>query len=449
MNRFFTTIFVTLLVLPLTLAAHAAPKNVIILIGDGMGYAHVEAASYYRFGTGQGQGYWDMQLLGMSTFSTNNETGYIPEAAWDDFDYVKESATDSAAAGTAISTGYKTANGRIGVDPENSQLPHIMDDAERMGKATGVVSTVHFAHATPASFVARNESRGNIEEIAHEMLWESKVDLIIGAGHPWFDESGKQVGGLVPRIFDTPLSYERVGGLESWQHLLTGKPAQDADGDGTPDAWNMVMSREQIQELATAENPGRVLGVLPVHSTIQSSRSGDPEANPYEVPMLQTTPTMKEIVAAALNVLSQDEDGFVLMAEGGAIDWVSHGNYSGRLIEEQVDFDLAAEYAIQWVEENSSWDETLLVITSDHECGYLTGIGSDPTLMPITNRGIGVEPGMEWHSGGHTNMLVPFFVQGAGTDALLEAKVGIDPRHGDYIDNTTLANVLRSLWAIN
>lgn len=430
-----------------TSAEVVQPKNVIILIGDGMGFQHVDAGSLYRYGRSKGQEYWAMTSLAMQTFSLDNPDGYDPEKARSDFDYVKDSPTDSAAAGTALSTGYKTYNGMIAMRGDGTQLPHILDDAETLGKSTGVVSTVPFAHATPAAFVAHNESRNNYEEIAHEMIWDSATDLIIGAGHPWYDDDGKQVGGFPPDRFETSLKYDRVGGLESWKDLLEGKPAADADGDGTPDTWRLVTTREKIRELAEGENPGRVLGVLPVYSTLQANRSGGGDTEPFAVPFIESSPTMTELMKVALNTLSGDPDGFVLMAEGGAIDWASHSNHGGRLIEEQIDFDRAVEYTLSWIEENSSWDETLLIVTADHECGYLTGIGSDPLLLPLTNRGAGVEPGLEWHSGGHTNQLVPFFAKGPGLGIILNSIVGVDERHGSYVDNTAIAQGLRSIWS--
>ncbi|MGC9328237.1 MAG: alkaline phosphatase, partial [Candidatus Hinthialibacter sp.] len=376
MKYFIHALFALLLALPVMTSAEAVqPKNIIIMIGDGMGFNHVDAGSLYRYGRSRGQVYWEFTNLAMQTYSLSNEDGYDPFLAYSDFEYVKKSPTDSAAAATAMSTGFKTQNGLIGQRKDSGNLPHIMEDAEALGKSTGVLTTVYFSHATPAGFVAHNPSRNNYQEIAQEMIWESGADLIIGAGHPWYDDDGKQVGGVEPDRFKTSLKYDRVGGLESWKKLLNGEAAADADGDGDPDPWNLVTTREGIQNLAKADNPGRVLGVLPVYSTLQADRSGNEDAGPFEVPLLDTSPTMAELMGAALHALSMDPDCFVLMAEGGAIDWASHGNQSGRLVEEQIDFDRAVEYTVSWIEKNSSWDETLLIVTADHECGYLTGIG--------------------------------------------------------------------------
>ena len=133
--------------------------------------------------------------------------------------------------------------------------------------------------------------------------------------------------------------------------------------------------------------------------------------------------------------------------QGRAGDWASHANQSGRMIEEQLDFENAVKTVIQWVRKKSSWRETLLVITSDHETGYLTGPGSDPTWEPIVNNGARNLPGMEWQSGSHTNSLVPLSARGRGVRRLQQYADQDDPVHGPYVDNTELSMVI--FWAID
>ena len=383
----------------ITVSAQGAsvPKNVIFMIADGMGFNHIEAASLYRYGASDGQIYHSFNPLAVRTASLNTIQGYAPDVVHQNFKNFLKNPTDSASSATALSTGVKTRNGMLGMDPDGNHLRHLMEDAEDMGKATGVLTTVYFVHATPAGFTANVKSRSESEKIANQMLWNSRADVIIGAGHPWYNDDGQKVGGYQPDPFSTPLKYERVGGLESWKKLLDGEPGADANGDGTPDAWTMIDARQDIRALAGAKDdiPKRLLGLVPVYSTLQQSRSGNQFLPPYGEPLVPTTPTMTELMAAALNVLNQDEDGFVLMAEGGAVDWAGHANQSGRMIEEQIDFDRAIEFTVEWVEKNSNWDETLLVITADHECGYLCGPGSDPTWQPLVPHGAGKMPGME------------------------------------------------------
>jgi alkaline phosphatase len=135
------------------------------------------------------------------------------------------------------------------------------------------------------------------------------------------------------------------------------------------------------------------------------------------------------------------------MIEGGAVDWASHGNNSGRMIEEQIDFDNAVRAVIDWVQANSNWGDTLLVVTGDHETGYLTGPGSDPLWNPIINNGAGNLPGMEWHSGDHTNSLIPLFAKGDAARMFKSYADEFDPVRGRYLDNTELAKVL--FWTLD
>ncbi|MBN2491700.1 MAG: alkaline phosphatase [Planctomycetes bacterium] len=418
-------------------------KNFILLISDGCGYNHVDAASLYQQGRTGAQTYEHFPVrVGMSTYPASGE--YDPLKAWADFDYVKSGATDSAAAATAMSTGVKTYSGGIGVDIERKPLTHFLEMAEALGKATGVVTSVPLSHATPAGFVAHNESRSNYEAIANEMIYTSAVDVIMGCGAPDFDNSGK------PAIGNT-MHY--VGGAAAWADMQDGAVmGADADGDHEPDEWTVIRSREQFQALADARGrhqlPSRVLGIPLVFETLQQGRSGDSRAAPFVVPLLQSVPTLAEMAEAALQVLSKDRDGFCLMIEGGAVDWASHSNQSGRMIEEQIDFNQAVEAVVAWVHRNSNWGETIMVVTSDHECGYLTGPGSDPAWNPLVNHGKNVQPGLEWHRTGHTNALVPLYARGFAATLFRWAATRVDPVRGRYLDNTAAGTLAFALLGV-
>jgi alkaline phosphatase len=182
-----------------------------------------------------------------------------------------------------------------------------------------------------------------------------------------------------------------------------------------------------------------------VSNTLQQLRSGDPNASPFVVPFNQSVPTLVEMTRAALNILDDDRDGIFLMIEGGAVDWASHLHESGRMIEEHIDFDLAVEAVMDWVQANSNWGETLLIVTSDHENGYVLGPGSDPTWEPIVNNGAGYLPGMEWYYTNHTNSLVPFYAKGDAARFFHNYATLIDPVRGRYLDNTSIAKVIFNL----
>lgn len=163
----------------------------------------------------------------------------------------------------------------------------------------------------------------------------------------------------------------------------------------------------------------------------------------------------------ALRVLARNPRGFFLMVEGGAVDWANHANNLGRMIEEQIDFNHAVEAVVDWIALNGGWQENLLIVTSDHECGMLWGPGSyidkdgnghyDHEVdvfvdwMPIENNGIGNLPGVQYGSGVHTNALVPLYAHGAGAHALRHTLDGRDIGaalfwnfSGGYVDNTDI-----------
>ncbi|HDS74630.1 MAG TPA: alkaline phosphatase, partial [Firmicutes bacterium] len=151
----------------------SGPKNVIVLIGDGMGFAHVTASSYYETGKPDGLSYQQFPVqYGMSTYSASG-IGYDQIQANSDFDYFKKRPTDSGAAATAMGTGKKSYNGAIGVNMDKDPIGNLCETAEKVGKASGVVTSVNFPHATPAGFIAHTERRGNLEDIARQMVFSN------------------------------------------------------------------------------------------------------------------------------------------------------------------------------------------------------------------------------------------------------------------------------------
>lgn len=422
-------------------ASPHGPKNVIVLIGDGMGYNQAAEASLYENGTSYKQVTTDPATgavtevrgtpsqvhesfpvqVDMQTFASGGS--YDPQQAWTDFDYVKNGATDSGAAGTAMATGVKTYNGGIGVDPAGNEVENVSERAISMGKAAGVVSSVPFSHATPAAYAVHDDSRNNYHAIADKEL-ASELSVVMGAGHPYYDDDNQPLG--------TP-AYDYIS-PGSFEALAAG--ATD---------WSFVEDGADFEALTTGDAPEKVFGIAQVGSTLQQGRSGSSD-QPYGDP-LNEVPSLATMTAGALNVLDGDEDGFSLMVEGGAIDWAGHANDSARNIEETIAFNDAVETVVDWVEENSSWKETLVVVTADHETGYLEGPGADPAWSTLDGE-TGAVPSGSWNSGGHTNMLVPVYAKGAGAKELDRRARMTDPVRGAYLDNTDLAGLLlENLWA--
>jgi alkaline phosphatase len=237
-------------------------------------------------------------------------------------------------------------------------------------------------------------------------------------------------------------NYRYVGGQTTWDAVLAGTAGGDLDGDGIDDPWHLVQTRDEFRQLMSGPTPARVLGVPKVATTLQQSRGGDTMADPFVVPSNQNVPNLAEMTAAALNVLDNDPDGLFLMVEGGAIDWASHGNQKGRTIEEQIDFNAAVQTVLDWVSNNSNWGETLVIVTGDHETGYLTGPGSNPDWEPLLNNGEGVLPGMQFNSGDHTNSLIPLFAKGDAARGLKQLADEEDPVRGPYVDNAELGQLV-------
>ncbi|MFZ1291634.1 MAG: alkaline phosphatase [Melioribacteraceae bacterium] len=451
------------------------PKNVILFISDGCGFNHVDAASYYQFGKTGEQIYEKFPVkLAMSTYYLHGNK-YNPDSAWTNFDWLKKNATESAGAASAMATGFKTSKKAISFDTLNRPLETIVDKFEKLGKSTGVISTVPFSNATPAAFVAHNENRQNYKEISEEMILKSKVDVIMGGGHPFYNPNGTLVNKLAERyighkeIWDLnnggkPISdedgklieeseFRYVGGKDVWNMLSNGTAGNDANGDEKIDLWNFIQDRESFQKYMIGETPKRLIGVFKSGQASQVERdTTDENWTPFSIPFIQSIPTLTEMTLSAINVLDENKNGFFLMAEGGAVDWAAHDHFLNRTIEEQIDFNLAVEAACKWVEENSNWDETLIIVTADHETGYLLGPNSNlenaktisEKWKPLKNNGANKMPDVEWFSGGHTNSLVPFYAKGIGSLKFLENIKGNDPVHGKYIDNTDIGVIVKS-----
>ncbi len=429
------------------------PDNVIVLIGDGMGYEQIDAAGLYRDGTSYNQFALDPETgeverepaeasnvyeefdVQLSAATYPEGGSYDPASAWSDFDYVNDGYTDSAAAGTALATGVHTDNGVIGLDPDLMPVRNLTERAQETGRASGVVSSVPFSHATPAAFVAHNEDRNAYGQIAREMLTEHELDVVMGAGHPHYDEDG--------RLLDEPAyGYVDEGTYESAAAGETG--------------FTFVEEADDFADLAgTSTPPERVFGLAQAADTLQYDRSG-PDldgdgapvegAMPYDAPLNGNVPTLAEMASGALNVLGDASDeGLFLMVEGGAIDWAGHDNSMNRLIEEQIEFDEAVDAVVDWVEAESSWQETLVVVTADHETGYLAGPGAGEGWTPLTGEA-GELPDHSWHSGNHTNMLVPVYAQGPGASRIQHHAHFEDPVQGAYLEHTDIANAVFDFW---
>lgn len=421
--------------------ATAVPRNVILMVADGCGFNHLRAGALWRDDADLFAG-WD-QLPVRLAVATYAEGGRYDGREYWTRGPAGQPATDSAAAITALTTGTRTVNGRLAVDPAGAPLRTIVAAMEAGGRSTGLVTSVQFCHATPAGCAVNGEDRDEYEEISRDLLTRGPVDVLMGAGHPLYDRRGQPA---------EKVDYRTVGGLDTWEGLQAGTAGGDADGDGWPDPWRLLEDPEAIRALATGPTPPRVLGLARVRETIQQQRAADRQAPPFAEPPLPGMPTLAEMTRAALNILDGDAEGFFLLVEGGAVDWASHDNQPGRLVEEVAGFAEAVDTVLAWVAANGGWQENLLVITADHETGHVGGPapadGVEPGCLasiPLEPRGKGVLPGLRFHQRSHTNALVPLLAAGPGSGRLEAAVVAVDSVRGPWIGNVAVGALLQDL----
>ncbi|HEX2969117.1 MAG TPA: alkaline phosphatase [Bacteroidales bacterium] len=284
-------------------------RNVILMIGDGMGLPHVYAAMTVSADT--------LNIAKCKT--TGLQTNYSAD------NYV----TDSGASGTALATGVKTKNGSIGVDANGNSVRSILEIAEANGLSTGLVSTSALTHATPASFIAHQSSRGSYEQIAADFL-KTDVDVIIGGG---YDHFGKRQDNL------------------NYIDSLKNK------------GYTVTTSLEET----LASNSTKLAGfTAPVHNPYRLKGRGD---------------MLPESTKKAIDILSKNNKGFFLMVEGSQIDWAAHANTADTLIDEVLDFDKAVGAALDFAKKDG---HTLVVVTADHETGGVTLVSGDKINHTVT-----------------------------------------------------------------
>jgi alkaline phosphatase len=451
----------------------AAAKNVIVMIADGAGYNTLLATDYYQFGDAGTQIYERFPYrFAVSTYPAG--ASYDSRTFWTNFNYRTATdegnfllnhalVTESNMAATAMGTGIKSQEG-VGLNASMTRVTNIMEIAETLGKATGVVSTQSFSEATPAGFSAHATDRKALKAITEQQLRESRLDVVMGAYNPWYNNNGeRRAAGL----FSPTSKY--LWTEATWNALAAGTLGNNADTDEALEYWTLIEDRADFQAMATGPTPERVAGVAQCSGDdgvgsgyTQFYRTGAANDAPFATPWLETSPTLTEMSLAALNVLDNDPDGFVAMFEGANVDYGSHFGWIGRAIEEYVEFNDAVEAVCDWVETNSSWDDTLLIVTTDHETGGIWGPGAgtgtarypgDPAVyVPIVDNGIGNVPGVVYYNHRpkygpdfywHSNALVPLFAKGAGSSLFTSQVRGKDLVRGLYVDNTSIFQVMK------
>lgn len=334
-------------------------ESVIFFIGDGMGPQIVSIAKIYS----------EMSLeasLSMVQLANTGVTGYMTTHSRDRL------VTDSAASGTAMATGVKTNNGSVGTAPGGRRLVNLFEAAVAEGKSVGVVTTTSVTDATPGSYLAHVPSRQMEFEIARQIV-DSDAAVVMGGGWLYFlpPERGKRPDG------------------------------DDLTVEAQSNGFEVVYDKESLEDF----DGERLLGLFA------------PDDLPFESARPRgEVPSLSRMMDTALEVLSADPDGFLLVIEGGRIDHAEHDNMISEAIGDFLGFDAAIGRAMEYQDEDPA---LTIIISADHDCGgpAITagdyGYPSYEELDSLVREDCAI---VGWVSGDHTGTMVPVFARGPGAE---------------------------------
>lgn len=344
----------------------ARARNIILMIGDGMGLEHISCALVLNHGK---LNMTSMPVTGLSlTTSADNLI------------------TDSAAGGTALASGQKTANGHVGVTPDGLPLESLLEKASASGRLTGVVTTCRLNDATPAAFCCHEPDRDDAESIVADYL-DCGVDYIAG------------------------------GGLRYWRDRSDGR---DIISEMAARGYEVALSPEAL----AAADRLPVLGLLADLELPVALKRGDlyRDMVSHGLSLLSSSSSSSSASSAASSAVSESSaSGFVMVLEGSCIDDWSHAGRLDLAMEELLDFDRTVGDVLEWAAADG---HTLVVVTADHATGALTLRGGDLNEGRIE---------AVFGSDSHNGIAVPYFVYGPGSD-----------RFGGVMENSALSALLAS-----
>ncbi|MDR2401287.1 MAG: alkaline phosphatase [Deferribacteraceae bacterium] len=296
------------------ICAHAQQaKYIFLFIGDGMAMPQISSAEVYA-GALAGS---DVDIKKL-TFTRFPNAGIM--TTYDAGSFI----TDSASAGTAMASGYKTLSGIINMDPaKRVKYTPITYDMKKKGYKIGIISSVSLDHATPASFYAAVESRGDMYNIAVQLA-KSGFDYFAGGG--FVKEKGKDGQPDIYSVFKDN-GYKVVNSNADFKKLKGSK---------------LIMINEKLQ---------------------------DAKSMSYEVDRKADDLSLAEHTKKAIEILDNSK-GFFLMVEGGKIDWACHANDAAAAIHDVISLDKAVQEAVAFY--NKHPNDTVIIVTGDHETGGMT-----------------------------------------------------------------------------
>jgi alkaline phosphatase len=346
-------------------------KNVIVMIGDGMGIAHRTAARVVLNGVSQGKA---LAPLAMDTFPV---TGLVQTSS------LNSIVTDSAPGAACYSTGNKSNNNQEGVFPDDTtdafDNPRVefMGEylARTLGKSLGIVTTADVFDATPAAWAVhtsnRNAGTGICDQYLDESVQKANLTVLMGGGRKWFLPSTTP-GSARNASTDYVLPAELAAG---WG-VAAGKSDATRDLLGDFQAAGFTYTATATQLKAIPASTTKLLGLYSLSNMNVAvdkidGRRGKPDVvNEFGFP---DQPMLDEMTDAALQVLAKNPNGFVLMIEGASIDKQAHNMDTERWILDTIEFDRAVARVKAFAAANP---DTLVIITADHECAGVNLIGA-------------------------------------------------------------------------
>lgn len=319
--------------LVISLAVNAEIKYVFYFIGDGMGSNQVLGAEMYRSAI-NGKPLGRVQTL-MTSFPYSGSASSYSKS---------NGITDSAAAGTCLATGKKTKNGMLGLDEDSVRIKTIAEELKESGWGVGIMTTVAIDHATPAAFYAHVDKRDKYYKVGLQLA-ESGFDFFGGAGfhHPQGKKNDKKVNLY-----------------------------RNAEEKG----YTVVHGMEELSGITASRYNGIEKMILVQKDDDQGAKHGS--NLPYAIDRKEGDLTLKQIVSTAVPFLEARYEKFFMMVEGGMIDYACHGDDAATAFGEVWDMNEALEVVYEFYKAHP--DETLIVVTADHETGGLALGNSDYTL---------------------------------------------------------------------
>ena len=300
--------------------------NIIMMIGDGVGLSHISSGMYSN------NNYTSLErskYVGLIKTHSSNRL-----------------ITDSAAAGTAMSSGIKTKNTVVGMDDNYKPVKTILEICKDLGYSTGIIVTSTIVHATPASYYSKVKSRYQYEDISSQLA-KSGINFFVGGGERYFNDRADN-----RNLFTEMEDYYFATSIETYKKSNSNK----------------------IGYLTSYDDPTEK--------------------------HLGREPSLPSLVEATIKKLEDLDKPFFLLIEGSQIDWGSHDNDPEHMISEMIEFDNTIKTVFDFIDND---DNTLVVITADHETGGTAITGGDLSKSKVK---------IKYVSGSHTATMVPVFSSG-------------------------------------